>query len=741
MVTSAAPRLALSAVRDAALFKALVAYTSICWLLLQVTTTFIQGLGLPDWVFTGFLYILAAGFPIVMLGAATSARLKSAATGVQLRLGRLTLRRAAVAGGAVITGWVVLVGLFMASWAFGIGPAASLLASGTLKESDTLLIADFTDKAADPMLASNVTEAIRVDLAQSKPIRVADRQDVAEALKRMNIHRAGLEPRIAEELAVREGMAAVLEGDVSAIGPATLVTARLVDPKTGKTLAEYQEQAKSPADLLDAVDQLGSTLRHKIGEPLTSLRDEPPLAKVTTASMPALRAYTQANDAFAAGKKEQAVALLRSALAQDPTFPMAWRKLGAMLSADEPRAARDAYVNAYRLRGNLPERERGLAEASYFKNVMNNLPFAMQAYRRVLASYPDDETALNNLANLYTALQQPGEALKLQQRLVAQHPRYAAYSNMFDSLVRTGNLEGAERVYERTSKLYPDQKRVQLQPIILAFARGDYAQADNKMDDFLARNGAKPELHNDLFVARYQWKLGRLDQARAIFRERARVAAEKGRNWSAIEAMTSIVAIDASIGRLDDARSALQETLRSYPLDKIEPDLRPYLDLAIASALVGDAASARRYVQLSDAQPWVDETLNYDERKRALGLIAAAEGKVDDALAALDEASHFGQCSTCLLFDIGSVAEAAGRTDQAIAAYRRYVDQAPYALARGEYLGVVLQRLEALERSRGRVDRAQGARAELASLWRRADPGLLATQSNPQSPTAPASHA
>lgn len=708
------------------IIRALTAYASISWLLLQVTSTFIQGLGLPDWVFTGLLWILAAGLPVILVTIVASIRIKSNGETARLRLGKWTFRRAAVAGASLVGGWALIVALFMASWALGIGPAASLLASGALKESDTLLIADFDDKAGDPMLASNVTEAIRVDLAQAKPIRVADRQDVADALKRMNIHSAALAPRLAEEMAVREGMAAVLEGEVSSLGPARLITARLVDPKSGKTLAEYQERAKRQEDLLDAVDSLGSTLRNKIGEPLTMLRDEPPLAKVTTSSMPALRAYTQANEAFAEGKKERAVELLRTALGQDPSFPMAWRKLGAMLSSNEPRAARDAYANAFRLRANLPERERGLAEASYFKNVANNLPAAVEAYRRVLASYPDDDTALNNLANLYIAFQQPAEALKLQSRVVANHPRYAGYSNYFDTLVRTRQIARAREVYEQAAKLFPDQKRIQLQPVVLAFAEGDYAASDRQLSGFLSRNASKPELSNDLFVARYEWKLGRLERARAIFRQRAEAAAAKGKNWSAIEAMTSVVAIDASIGRIEDARAVLQETLASYPLDRIEPDLRPYLDLAIAYAQVGDAAAAKRYLTLSDAQPWTDETLNYDQRKRAVGLIAAAEGRFSESLATLENASHFGQCSTCLLFDIGVIAEKAGDPDRAIDAYRRYVAEAPYALARGEYLGIVLKRLEALERGGGKIHQADAARIELAKLWSTADPGLMA---------------
>ena len=715
--------------RDSIVSKALIAYASVSWLLLQIISTLIQGLGLPDWVFTGFLIILLAGLPVLVIAARASSRKKNpvSATPPGFTFGRINFRRAALGGGLMLSLWVAIVGAFMASWAFGVGPAASLLAAGTLKRSDSVLIAEFSNRTRDPMLAKSVTEAIRLDLSQSNLIRVADSGDVGDALERMNIKQGTpLEPVILRELAVREGMAGVLEGEVAALGPATLISVRLVDPRNGKTMAEFQERAKDEGELLDAVDRLSSTLRNKIGEPLTTLRVEPPLAKVTTASMPALRAYTEANAAHAAGKKEEAIALLRTALTLDSSFPMAWRKLGALLGDDYPAEARAAYANAYTLRDRLPERERELATASYFKNVETDLPQAMAAYRRVLSSYPDDEVALNNLANLHTAFRQPQEALKLQQRIIQSRPRFAAYSNLFNAYVRLGQLDNARQAHQSAIRLFPDQKRVKFQPIILALAASDYAEADRLMNSFLAVNRDKPDLINDLFVARYELKRGRLDRARQIFRERARIANSKEKSANAIEAMTSVIAISAVMGQATEGRALLSEILATYPLAKIPDGQRPYLDLAMAFASVGDAANGRRYLQLSEGQGDEDNTLNYDQPRRAQGLIAFADGRFDEAVTILADASRFGQCSTCLLLDLGLAQEAAGRPADAMATYQRYLRLAPSALARGEMLGFVLARLADLQTRAGDRQAALATRQRLRALWAGADGPLLA---------------
>lgn len=622
-----------------------------------------------------------------------------------------------------MTLWLLVVGGFMASWALGIGPAASLLAAGTLKESDPVLISEFSNRSKDPLLASTITEAVRIDLSQSNLIRIVDQDDVGETLERMNVKEGTvLDRRLSREVAVREGLAGILEGEVASLGPATLISARLINPRTGATMAEYHDRAKTPEDLLDTVDRLTSTIRNKIGEPLTKLRVEPPLAKVTTASMPALQAYTAANAAHASGKKGEAVALLRKALTYDSSFPMAWRKLGVLLNDEDPKGAIGAYTNAYNLRGDLPERERDLAIASYFKNVVGDLQQAMAAYQRVLQVYRDDETALNNLANIYTAYQRPADAHRLQLRIVKNKPRFAAYSNLFNSYVRLGKLEQADQTHAVAAKLFPDQKRVKFQPIILAFARGELLEADRLMAAFLAANSLKPELSNDLFVARYEWKRGRLQRARAIFLERARLAAAKGKKVDAIEAMTSLVALARAEGNLVEARGILAKTSVQFPLAEIDEDLRPYLDLAEAYALAEDVANARSFLTRANAQGRQDLTLNYDQKRRTAGLIAMAEGRFAEAITTLKEASSFGQCSTCLLFDLGLAQEKAGLAGDAAETYRQYIRQAPFALGRGEQLGFVLMHLAVLQDKNGDTKSAQATRAQLNRHWASARP-------------------
>jgi hypothetical protein len=61
----------------------------------------------------------------------------------------------------------------------------SLLDAGVIAPRDRLLIADFLDTGRDTALAIAITDAFRVDLAQSPNVRVMTPRQVRGALERM----------------------------------------------------------------------------------------------------------------------------------------------------------------------------------------------------------------------------------------------------------------------------------------------------------------------------------------------------------------------------------------------------------------------------------------------------------------------------------------------------------------------------------------------------------------------------
>ncbi|HSR91975.1 MAG TPA: serine/threonine-protein kinase, partial [Gemmatimonadales bacterium] len=258
-------------------------------------------LGLPDWVLKGAVALLAAGLPImVVTGLIERRRADSLASGAlpsnaETRLHGWVTWKKSIRGGVLAFSALALVAAgYTAMRLLGIGPLGTLVASGAFKTRDKVVVADFTNRSADSTLGTSVTEAFRIDLAQSPVIQLMSASALGDALIRMG-RKPGvtLDPSLAREVAVREGGKAVVVGDISPVGRGLVLSARLISAADGSELVALRETADNDGEILKAIDRLSGRLRERIGESLKSIRGNEPLGKVTTASLEALRLYTE----------------------------------------------------------------------------------------------------------------------------------------------------------------------------------------------------------------------------------------------------------------------------------------------------------------------------------------------------------------------------------------------------------------------------------------------------------------
>ena len=57
-------------------------------------------------------------------------------------------------------------------WFARVGRAGTLIGDDVLAENDIVLVSDFENRTLDSSLAATITDAIRVDLQQSRAVRV-----------------------------------------------------------------------------------------------------------------------------------------------------------------------------------------------------------------------------------------------------------------------------------------------------------------------------------------------------------------------------------------------------------------------------------------------------------------------------------------------------------------------------------------------------------------------------------------
>ncbi len=738
--------------------RGLALYLGGSYALLEITDIFTDQFGLPDWFFPGALVLLLMGLPIVITTALVQGRAArrheaeaavqpASAAGAPEPEGAAAVQVAAVPAatpwltwhkamlGLVVTFavWGMVVSGYMAMRAFGIGPVGSLVAAGVLDERERVIVADFENNTNDPLLGEATTEAFRIDLSQSTIVTVVDPAYVAQVLTRMQ-RTSGEELGVdlAREVAIREGIKAVVTGEITPVGTGFVMSAQLVAAEDGQVLAARRETANDSTQIIGAIDRLSKKLRERIGESMKTIRANEPLDRMTTPSLEALRKYTQAERAIDQGDNERAIELLEEAVALDTAFAMAYRKLGITLSniGQDPARAREALTEAYEHRDRLTERERYLTLGSYYNGVTGEEEKAVAAYQSLLDIHPDDPWALNNLAIIYLEKRDYRQAEQLFTHAIRIDSASALYyGNAMSTQVALGKYGDAEYTLGRLAELAPGHPSVGMQATALASSRFDYETAERHVRAFREEQRASPlmQLYASFSLAQIAEVRGQLQEAEGYVLEAIAAAEEQGNNGMYMAGSVRIAFYDLWFrGDADAAVRRVEAALARHPLETIEPLERPYALLATFYALAGRTQRAEAY--LAELERATDPILHEADGGPgvARGLVAMMDGRPEEGIAELRAADE-GACSICILPVLGQAYDAAGEADSVIAVYERYVNT-PWLdrLTAADWFALagVYERLGGLYELRGDTEKAVLYYSRFVELWKDADPDL-----------------
>jgi serine/threonine protein kinase len=199
-----------------------------------------------------------------------------------------------------------------------------------LTAKDTIVLADFTNSTGDPVFDETLRQGLVVQLEQSPFLSLVPDRRIRRTLLFMNLPAdARLTPEIAQEIAVRTGSAAVVEGSIATLGSQFVVGLRASNCITGDVLANEQAQAARKEDVLGALSQIARRFRTRVGESLSTIeKHSTPLEEATTTSLEALKAYSTAWKANLSVGWARSLPLFQRAIAIDPDFAIGHAMVG-----------------------------------------------------------------------------------------------------------------------------------------------------------------------------------------------------------------------------------------------------------------------------------------------------------------------------------------------------------------------------------------------------------------------------
>jgi tetratricopeptide (TPR) repeat protein/tRNA A-37 threonylcarbamoyl transferase component Bud32 len=716
---------------------------------LAVVYGLVMLLGLPNWVFVAAVALLVVALPgILLTGHHERQRALARTTGAAVTtpaegMSRWLRWRRAFTASAFAFGVLGLVTVaYMAMRMLGIGPVGTLVASGVLEQQERLILAEFENATDDSRMGETITELLRIDLAQSPIISVLEPRQVGDVLERMQLDRMSpLTEDLARSVAAREGIKAYVTGDILSVGEGFIISARLLAVGSGDALVVARETADGPRELIVAVDRLSATLRERIGESLRSVRADPPLARVTTSSIEALRLYSQARRVADQGDYDRAIALLEQATRLDTTFAMAYRRLGAYYGnrGDFQSEARgkEALRRAYAMRSRLSDRERYHVEGLYASNVELDDEKAVTAYLALLEKYPLDPTGLNNISVSYGALGRIDEADEaLRRAIAAEVAPVISYGNLIAGRLWVGDVQEADTVLQLLADRFPGSLEIPRLTSNIAFARHDWATAEARAREVL---GTSPRAQ--------QWARSRLAEIAQIHGQMARASQERRERFR-IRAQRVGMSVEERDLRVefDDLQRQLSyapdPTALAPQLDRIwerframtadrEPAQRGYGNFISAFARAGQPAKASELLTEYRAALSEREQADLLTRSSLLrydGQVALADGRLEEAAGLFRQSCDVirGMVALCDANpELGEAYERAGNADSALAIYERFVAlEANRSSADRRSYAAVHRRLGELYEERGDREKAVEYYAKFVELWKDADPEL-----------------
>ena len=482
------------------------------------------------------------------------------------------------------------------------------------------------------------------------------------------------------------------------------MSAVLVEPATGRTVASVREEAAGDSEFLPAVHRLANRVRARLGEALADIeRSARALEKVTTPSLSALQLFSQADALIARGKSGVAEGLLRQAVAEDPDFASGYTHL-AWTIRNQRRPATEYLPPAERavaLAARVSERERYFILGSYH-HMLGQDEQAVTAYEALLQLSPDHYWGTNNLAAL-----NPEAAARWRVRAADLRPtHFGATISAARALVVIRDVAAAEPYIERARALASaegaDPRGLGFLNVDAAWAGGDAEQALAALNEVVASGPPKTRETRDSWLlnasVRYQ-TLGMLDAAHDMAVQ--------------IDGERRHPLLSAVAWARDDRQAARDHLRRRPPAAYVG-----YVLLMLARAGAPDEAREALEAWKTGARA--------GELRMVRGELARLEGRLGEAIPLLEEGlaelPGFGIDFYLALDSLALAWLAQDEPSRAARVLDEAAQAAPLRIENGSFSLTLELRRAQVYRQLGRVEEAEQIEAGLRTLLAHADP-------------------
>ena len=486
--------------------------------------------------------------------------------------------------------WTLIVPAIVAVLALSVAGYFYLRRAPKLTDKDTIVLADFSNTTGDSVFDGTLRQGLAVQLEQSPFLSLISEQRIQQVLRLMGKPAdARLTPEIAREICERTASAAVLDGSIASLGSQYVLGLRAEDCRTGDLLADEQVQVAKKEDVLNALSQIATRFRSRVGESLTTVKKyDVPLAEATTPSLEALKAYSAGWQVVSSTGSAAAVPFFSRALEIDPNFASAYAALGRMYGdIGESVLSAQNTNKAYQMRDHASDQERFFISLTYELQVTGDLEKAQQICDLWVRAYPRASLPHGLLAGgIYPSIGKREESVEEAKIALGIDPDFSiGYSLLADSYLALGRTAEAEKTLQRASERKLDIPDFNVQRYVIAFLKDDNTGMEREAALPREKPGVDDWMSNaEAYVSAYS---GHLEEARKMSRRAADLARKAERRDTEALYEADAAMREALFGNVSAARQKAGDALARSKSRDAE------YEAAFALALSGDASRSQ----------------------------------------------------------------------------------------------------------------------------------------------------
>jgi eukaryotic-like serine/threonine-protein kinase len=597
-----------------------------------------------------------------------------------------------------------------------------------LTETDTIVLADFTNSTSDPVFDNTLRQALEVKLIDSPFLNIVPEDRMRDILRFMGRSPdERLTTATAREVCQRLSSKAMLSGSITQLDDHYSLLLEATNCATSDLLARAGAEAIGKGGVLKALDGTAMDIRRKLGESLSSIKkNDVPIEQATTTSLEGLKAFSLGQAARNRGMESESVPYFQNAIELDPNFAMAYAVLGQEYSnLGENALSVDYTQKAFDRRERASERENLYISSHFYENVTRDLDRTTQIYELWRNTYPRDVVPAINLGALYLSLGHPDKAVAelLDARRLDPGSAFV-YGNLIFAYLGLNRLDEAKATFDQAIARGLDAADFHIGRYIVAFLEGDAQTMRQQMAWAADKPNSGGLLEFDASAAAYT---GHLRNAEGLFQQAEDSARRYGRKESAAEAQAFAALVEAEFGRPDGARNLAKASLNGVD----GPEAQSIAALALARS--GDASDADTIAtDLAQRRP-SDTLFNALDLPTIRAAIELSRGNPGGAIRLLQPALPFdlskGLHVTSLYAPYlrGQAYLRAGDGKAAEGEFQKLVDHRGIAAGR-PYAALAILGLARARSLAGNSPASRMAYQDFLALWKDADPEIPVLQ-------------